>query len=517
MFQKRRRTPVVTAVLAVAVGVLSLLPFVYLFAAGISLHTVAELFSYPNTASQLARTLGLTVSISALCVVIGVAAALLVVRTNIPFRRLLVVLFTLPLAIPGFVSAYAVYSGSLMVAPDSNAVTSFGGATVVLSLVLYPYVFLACVIAVRNVDPAQEEVARSLGLKRAAVFWRVVVPQLRPAIAGSVLIVALHVLSEYGAMVQLKQSTLTTAIMTNMIDYGDYEAARSLSLLLAALALIALAGGHFLTGRGGPNSLSSQTVRPATRARLGAWRIPALAAALVIPVAALGPTVAMTVHGLTSPHRAVTVSWGGVMQATGATLTFAVWAAVVATVVALPVSWLISRHPSAFATLTERSVWLAHSIPNAILALALVYLATQLVPALYKTSALLVVAYVILYLPLAVADQRVGLQASLVKFDEAAASLGARPWRTLLRVSLPIALPGVATGALIVGLDSAKELTTTLMLLPFNTQTLATGLWATTNGETLDFTAAAPYTVMLVVLGAIPVAMIVRRTLRYMA
>ncbi|MDN5756900.1 MAG: hypothetical protein L0H32_14240, partial [Micrococcaceae bacterium] len=87
--------------------------------------------------------------------------------------------------------------------------------------------------------------------------------------------------------------------------------------------------------------------------------------------------------------------------------------------------------------------------------------------------------------------------------------------RRFFRVSLPLALPGVVTGALLVGLDASKELTTTLMLLPYNSKTLATGLWATTNGESLDFTAAAPYTLMLVILGSIPVFLIVRRTLRY--
>jgi iron(III) transport system permease protein len=237
-------------------------------------------------------------------------------------------------------------------------------------------------------------------------------------------------------------------------------------------------------------------------------------AVLIIPVAALGPTVLMTVRGLAIARPGAASTWAQVLQATSTTLTFAAWTAAVATVVALPVSWWISRHPSLPAQLTERSVWLAHSVPNAILALALVFLATRLIPGAYKTSALLIAAYVILYLPLAVANQRVGLQAAFVSFDEAAASLGSRTWRRLTRISLPLALPGLATGALLVGLDASKELTTTLMLLPFNAKTLATGLWGTTNGESLDFTAAAPYTLMLVILGSIPVYLIVRRTLR---
>lgn len=504
----------VVSALAIVVAVVSLLPIAYLFLAGISFGDIAKQFDYPTTLTDILTTVGLTVAISVLCIVLGVGAALVVVRTDVPFRRLLTVLFAMPLAIPGFVSSYAIYSASLVYAPQSEIVTTFMGATVVMSLSLYPYVFLACIVAVRNIDPAQEEAARSLNARPLAVLWRVVIPQLRPALAGGGLIVGLHVLSEYGAMVQLRQHTLTTTIMGEMLDYGDYGSARSLSLLLAGLAVILLLSNRALTGRSHALSIGRGAVRPPVRVRLGRARMPVLVVALIIPLAALGPTALMTVRGLTTVRRGAADDWMQVLQAAGTTLTFAAWTALVATLVALPVSWWISRRPSLPAQLTERAVWLAHAVPNAILALALVFLATRLLPDLYKTSALLIAAYVILYLPLAVANQRVGLQAAFVSFDEAAASLGSRAWRRLTRISLPLALPGLATGALLVGLDASKELTTTLMLLPFNAKTLATGLWGTTNGESLDFTAAAPYTLMLVILGSIPVYLIVRRTLR---
>lgn len=512
---RQRSGRAVNVIFSVAVGLLSLLPIGYLFIAGISFADIQTLFTYATTADLIFRTIALTVTVSALSVALGVGAAILVVRTNVPFRRLLTVLLAMPLAIPGFVSAYAAYSANLLFAPTEDIVTTFAGATVILSLSLYPYVFLACVVAVRNIDPAQEEVARSLRVGPASVFWRVMVPQLRPAIAGSVIIVGLHVLSEYGAMAQLRQRTLTTTIMTDMLDYGDYQSARSLSLLLAALAFLFLIGGRFLSGRPFALSVGSQSVRPPSVMALGRGRLALLALTLLIPLAALGPTVFMTARGLLASHHQSATQWADVLQAAGATLSFAVWAALIATLVALPLSWWVSRRPSFWSNLTERSVWLAHAIPNAILALALVFLATRLVPGLYKTAALLVIAYIILYLPLAIANQRVGLQAAFVRFDEAAASLGRPAWQRLTRVSLPLALPGIATGALLVALDASKELTTTLMLLPFNAQTLSTGLWATTNGESLDFAAAAPYALMLIVLGSIPVYLITRRTLRF--
>lgn len=505
------------AILAVAVGVLSLLPFVYLFASGVSAEKITTIFGYPNTIPDILRTIALCVAITLVCLVLGVYAAVIVVRTNVPARRLLTVLLAMPLAVPLFVNAYAGYSANLLFAPKAEIVTSFPGAVLIISLVLYPYVFLACVVALRNVDAAQEEVARSLRMRPWAVFWKVTLPQLRPALASSGLIIALHVVSEYGAMVQTGQRTLTTTIMGDMLDFGDYESARSLSLLLAALAFLLVLASKFARGRSVPASVSSQAARLPRRARLGRVRLPLLLLTVAIPAMGLGPTLFMTIHGLLSAHRDLVVQWHEVFSSAAVTLSYAAWAGLAATVCALPVSWWLSRRPSLWSNLTERSVWFAHAIPSAILALALVFLAIRFVPGLYKTAPLLVIAYVILFLPLAVANQHVGLQASAFRYDEAAASLGVGPGRRFWRVNVPIAFPGIATGALLVGLDAGKELTTTLMLLPFNTTTLATGLWATTEGETLDFTAAAPYALLLIALGAIPVYLIVRRTLRFIS
>ncbi|MDO5743344.1 MAG: hypothetical protein Q4P23_02665, partial [Micrococcaceae bacterium] len=151
----RTGKPTATASLAVAVAVLSLLPVSYLFIAGFSLADIKVLFSFPTTVPDIARTIGLTFAVSMLSILLGVTAATVVVRTDIPGRKLLTVLFAMPLAVPGFVSAYAAYSANLMFIPRTDLVTNFFGATAVLSLSLYPYVFLPCVIALRNTDPAQ--------------------------------------------------------------------------------------------------------------------------------------------------------------------------------------------------------------------------------------------------------------------------------------------------------------------------------------------------------------------------
>ena len=516
MTLRLRAGSTMTALGAVAVAVLSLGTVVYLFLSGVSFHDVREQFRFPGTTAALWQTIGLTVLVSALSLLLGVACALLVVRTTLPCPRLFTVLFAMPLAVPGFVAAYAAYSTELTFAPHLGFVTSFGGASLILALTLYPYVFLPGVVALRAVDPALEEMAASLRPRRGARVWQVLVPALRPATAAGVLIVAVHVLAEYGAMVQLNRSTLTTKIMAEMLDYGDYRSARSLSFLLVVLSVAVLAGTYLLGGRARTRDVARGTHRPPPRRPLGALRAPVVVLGLAVPLAAIGPTVLMTGRGLANSKHSVPVAWGQVGTALATTLGYAVAAALVATLVALPVSWCATRRPSTVSTLAERTVWVAHAIPSAILALALVYGAIRLVPSLYKTPALLVAGYVILFLPLAVANQSVGLNASRRTYDDVAASLGAGPLRAFARITLPLALPGFFAGALLVGLDASKELTTTLMLLPYGSHTLSTELWATTNGESLDFTAAAPYAAMLVLLGAAPVYLLVRHVLRHL-
>lgn len=512
----RRRHPgrAATALGAVVVAVVSAAPVVYLFTTGVSFADIRRQFRYPATTAALWQTVELTVLVSVLTVVVGVGCAVLVVRTDLPAPRLWTVLFAAPLAVPGFISAYAAYSAQLVYLPHTELVTSLPGTAVVMALTLSPYVFLPCVVALRHVDPTLLELATNLRRGHLAGWRHATLPALRPALGAGVLIVALHVLAEFGAMKQLGRTTLTTQIMAEMVDYGNYRSARSLALLLGVLSIVVLVVTGMIAARSSVGHAVSGARRPPPRQALGWARWPVSIAALVLPVAALGPTVVMTVRGLTNRHRSVVTDWSKVIEALWATMGYALAAAAVATLVAFPVSWWISRHRSVVSILTERVVWMAHAVPNAILALALVYLATQLVPGFYKTPAMLVAGYVILFLPLAVGYQRVGLESSRLVYADVAGSLGATPARVFTRITLPLALPGFLAGAILVGLDASKELTTTLMLIPFNTNTLSTRLWATTNGEALDFTAAAPYAMVLVVLGSLPVYALVRHALR---
>ena len=178
---------------------------------------------------------------------------------------------------------------------------------------------------------------------------------------------------------------------------------------------------------------------------------------------------------------------------------------------------LAVRHAGAPARIIERLTWVAHSLPGVVVSLALVYFAVRWVRPLYQTSTLLVFGYAILYLPIAVGAQQVGIIRASAEYDNVARSLGRGPLATFFRITAPLALPGIASGAMLVMMNVGKELTMTLLLRPTGADTLATALWNTTNGEVLSFTAASPFAAALVLLTAFPTYWLIRTSLNPIA
>lgn len=511
------RPPAALAVPAVLVALLALTPVGYLlFRGGISLPLLLRELSSPTTGMLITNTLLLALGVTLTCAGLGVSLALLVVRTDLPARPLLTVLFALPLGIPSFVGSYTWVATFYELAPRSTFIYGLPGAVIILSLAMYPYIYLPVVAALRGLDPAQEEAARSLGTGAAVAFFRVTLPQLRTAIAGGGLIVALHMFAEFGALELLRFRTLTTAIVQRVTVLSAPEAARTLSLVLALGSLALLALDLKVRGRPSAARTGGGVARAPSLWRLGRSRwlwLGAsgflLALALGVPLSAMGGGL---VRLLLRPDAAF--DWARLIGATQDTAQYALATALAASIAAIPVSLLAVRYPGRLAMLTERSTWIAHSLPGVIVSLALVYLSVRWLYPIYQTSALLVIGYVILYLPIAVGAQQVGFGHASPQFDNVARSLGARSLETFFRVTLPLALPGIAVGAILVMLNVGKELTMTLLLHPTGTRTLATALWATTEGEVLDFAAAAPYAVALVAITAIPAFVLIRQTLR---
>ncbi|MBM7369080.1 ABC transporter permease [Gordonia hydrophobica] len=512
-----RRLPLTLVVPGVLIAVAALSPAAYLLLrAGFSFSLLRDELSSPTTLPLIGNTLKLVVIVTLGTVILGVGAATLIARTTLPFPRVWTVLLTLPLGVPTFVGSYAWVAFSYRYFPESQLIFGLGGSAAILTLTLFPYVFLPTLTALRRLDPAQEEAARALGHGPVHAFCRITLPQLRTAIATGTLIISLHLLAEYGAVQMLNYETLTTAIVQRANLLGMPESARALAVVLALGALLLLGADRLLRGRVTPVRTGGGTPRPPMKWRLGASTPLWLALCAAVVVAALAIPLWVTASGIVDhlTGSGGDVDWDALWQALGNTAQWATAAAVIATACALPVSLLAVRYPGPVSTFVERSTWLAHALPGVIMALSLVYLSVRWLYPLYQTPSLLVIGYVVMFLPLAVGAQQVGIGQASVQFDEMSRALGKGPVQTFSRITLPLSLPAIGTGALLVGLDAGKELTTTLLMKPTGEHTLATALWATTDGEVLDFTAASPYGLALLLIGAVPAVLLARATLR---
>jgi iron(III) transport system permease protein len=441
----------------------------------------------------LTNTVELAVVVTLAVAVIGTTAAWCVERTDLPFRRVWAVLVVLPVSIPDFVVGYSWHS-------LSPSLTGLHGAALVMSLDLYPLVYLPVAAALRRTDPTLEETARSLGLGRTATFRRVVLPQIRPALLGGCLVVMLALLAEFGAFEILSFQTFTTEIFAEF--KVDQSAASALSLLLVLLGIVVLSGESSLSGRGRLSRSGPQASRPPVRHRLGLMTVPTLAGLTALVALAVGIPVGTLVYWL---HHARTSTFSGtttVMSATLATARYAGGAAILATVAAVPVAVLSARRRGRAAQVLERSTYLIQSVPGIVVALSLVFFAVRYLPAFYQTGELLIVAYAMLFFPLALVCVRGSVQQTSPLLVEMGRSLGYGPYSVFFRVTLPIIVPGVVAAFCLVFLSAVTELTATLVLVPTGVHTLATQFWAYQTNTA--YAEAAPYATVIVVLAAIP-------------
>jgi iron(III) transport system permease protein len=441
------------------------------------------------------RSLGLALVVTSACILLGVCCAFAVTRTDLPSRRFFGVLAALPLAVPTYVAAFGWVSAF-------DNFEGFWPAALVLTLCCYPYVYLPVAGSLVGADPAQEEVSRSLGRGPVGTFLGVTVRQVRPAIMAGALLVALYVLSDFGAVSILRADTFTRAIFVEF-DLGfDRTGALVLSTVLIALTVVLLVAESRTRQRQARYApVNAATRRPHARARLGLLRWPTLAMLIAVSVSALGvPAVNLAqrlVAGVSRPG-----SLAEVASAAGNSLWISLTGAAITTLLALPIGILAARRRGKFPAFIERLSYLTHALPGVVIGLSLVFFGVTVAFALYQTVWLLLLAYAALFLPLAVAAVASAAGQSPPMLEDVARSLGRRSstvWRT---VTLPLAMPGIGAGAALVFITGMKELPATLFLRPTGMETLATRLWThTTVGS---YAAAAPYAALLVLVTVIP-------------
>ncbi len=489
--------PKLLVVGALVASVAVILPLVFLVTQAVQVGwaTLGPLLFRGLTAQLIWNTVSLTVVVTALCAVIGTVSAWFIERTQLPGRRFWAVLVVIPLGIPDFVVSF----GWRAIFP---AFGGFWAAALVMTLAVYPLVYLPVAASLRNADPAQEEVARSLGLGRMATFWKVTVGQARLAILGGAVLVALVVLAEFGAFEILGFTTLTTEIFTEFTVGLNQTAACALSLILVVLGIVILLGegaarGHgrgARLGAGAARRIRPQPLGRAMPAVLGGVAL-LVGLALGVPV---GSIIYLIVRGGTS-----TVPPASLWSAAGHTFTYAASAGVIATVAALPIALLSVRFPRREVRFLERSNMLILAVPGLVIALSATYFTEHLLAGfLYQTPLLLILVYAVMFFPMAVVSVRAAVARSPVGLEEVGHSLGVRRSTVFWRVTLPLIGPGLVAAFCLVFLESAIELTATLVLIPTNAQTLATQFWVYQTD--LSFSQAAPYAGVILLIAAIP-------------
>ena len=505
------------AVVAVAIA----LPLVYLFIRGVGSGTEFwELLFRLRTLQIVLRSALLVAAVTAACILIAVPLAWLVTRTDLPFRRAWAILSALPLVIPSYIGAFLVIvalgpRGMLQQALEGPLgierlpeIYGFPGALLTLTLLSFPYVFLPAQAALTRMDPSLEEASRSLGHSAWSTFRRITLPLLRPAIASGALLTALYTLSDFGAVSLMRYETFTWAIYLQYNSSLDRILAAGLCLVLALFAAGILLAESRTRSQAAYHRSSSGAARPARPLPLGAWRLPALTFcggivlfALVLPMSVLGWWVARGI----SAGESVPDLW----SATANSIIVSGVAVLVVLAASLPVALLSIRFPSRASALLERASHVGFALPGIAVALSLVYFGSQFAPALYQTTALLVFAYLVLFLPAGVGALRTSLLQISPRWEEAGRSLGRGPLAVIRTIDLPLMRPGLIAGGSLTFLLIMKELPATLILGPAGFKTLATSVWSASSEA--FFAEAASHALALILVSSVPMALIIVR------
>jgi iron(III) transport system permease protein len=493
----RAKLPSGLLVLSILVAAVLLVPLAFLLteAVGAGVGQVASLVDRQLTEQLLWNTIRLSVVVTALCAVIGTGTAWLTERTKLPGRRVWAVLLVVPLAIPDFVVSFGWAS-------ISTHVAGFRGAVLVMTLSVYPLVYLPVAASFRNADPTQEEVARGLGAGRIKTFFRITLGQAKVAILGGCLLVVMVLLAEYGAFNILGYQTFTTEIFTEFQQLFDIASACALSLVLVALSLLVLGADAAGRRRGRVSRASRTAQRAVPLHRLGVWTAPVLVLLSLLVALALGVPVGSAAYwwaqGTNQPFQGTSL-----LSATGYTAAYSACAAALATAMALPVAILAVRRGGRVAHLIERSTYLVLAIPGLVIALSLSYFSNRYGDGIgYQSAPMLVLAYAIMFFPLALVGVRTSVAQAPAGLEDVARSLGQRRLAVFWRVTRPLVTPGLTAAFCLVFLSSVTELTATLILVPTGVQTLATQFW--NYQQNLAYGQAAPFALLMIAIAAVP-------------
>lgn len=442
-------------------------------------------------------TVSLTTMVVILTLVLGLMLAWVLHAVKIPGANLLRALVILPIAIPSYVFTFSWIS----LFPSFRG---FWAAVFILVLSTTPYISLAALAGLRRVDWAQYEVSQTLGLNNWLSFWRVTMPQIKNSVTAGALLVALYVLSDFGAVSLLGVDTFTRAISNLYRGSFDRSTAAILALVLVIIStLVIYLETRFRTR---DSSARSSTKILRTSKHLTGFKLEATSIALIIGYIFVSLVLPLSILVYRFLINRVDVDLKSLFNASISTILVSLLGAVIALLLALPMG-ILTLQGSWLAKVADKGVLIVHALPGIVMGLALVSFGSEF-PWLYQSIGLLALSYALLYMAKSVGSVRTGLSRVPENLIEISATLGQSRFQSFKRITLPLASPGIFSGMLLVFLASMKELPATLMLRPTGFETLATEMWSYT--AISKFSEAAPYALFLVLIAAVPTFLINR-------
>ena len=532
-FPVRIRLPDGWTVSAIVAAVLVAVPIAAVLSA--SLKPSGEVMGH-LASTMLTRlvfnTVVLTGGVAVLTTILGVSLAWLTAVCDFPGRRTLSWLLLLPMAVPAYVMAFTFlglmdFSGPLYSAltaaglPAPSDPRSVWGVILVMSLSLYPYVYLLSRSAFLSMGIRGMEAARSLGVSPLKAFFSVALPMARPWIAGGVMLVIMEVLADFGAVSIFNYDTFTTAIYKAWFGFFSLSAAAKLSGILVVFALSVLLGEQKMRSKMRFTSMGREQSDSDRFVLAGASRFAALfytgavlTAAFLVPV---GQLVVWSVSSFAQEFDK------GYWTDLGHTVLLGMLAAGLVCTAALVLSYAARLHSKGLVRHLVRTSTLGYALPDTVLAVGVVipsagvdnllasladFLGLPLMPAIQGTVPVMLAAYMVRFMAVGFNPVDSAMHRVTRSIDETARTLGTRGLGLLRRVYVPILRGGILTAGVLVLVDVMKEMPITLMTRPFGMDTLAVKIFElTSEGE---WHRAALPAVTLVLTGLIPVALLTR-------
>ncbi len=495
-----------------------------------------------NVVPVAIRTTLLLIALTSIgAAVVGVGAAWAVVAFEFPGRRFYSWALVLPLAVPPYLAAYAFGEFFLFSGPVQTALRGiFGfasardywfpdirtteGAALVMTAVLYPYVYLTTRVVFLMQGRNIADVARTLGARPWRVFFTVLLPVARPAVVAGVALVLMETLNDIGAAEYLGVRTMTSAIFTTWINRSSLEGAAQIAMVMLLLVAILISVEQLARrSRRFNNMRATQIATRPPRIALGGWRGTLVALLLALPVF-LGLGVPLWVFGNYAAERFSSLMNAALVQALGNTLLVGLLTATTTVLLALLLVEAARRVRGPGASLLVRLASLGYALPGTIVGLGLLFALANLDNALDAlmrsnfgvstgllltgSAAAVVIACTIRFLALAEGSIQSGLAKLPPNIDEAARSLGRTAAASTLSVQLPLLKPAIFTASVLVFVDTVKELSATILLRPFGFNTLATLVYENASRAVMQEGALAA--LLIIATATVPVILLSR-------